>query len=57
MAIAPNDAAAKPPAAGASVASRFGEITPAFTAAFGTGSTLACCWERAMPPSPGQYKR
>ena len=37
MAIAPADAAAKPPAAGTSIASRFGEITPAFAAAFGAG--------------------
>jgi len=39
MAIAPTGVAAKPPAAGASIASRFGEITPAFAAAFGAGST------------------
>jgi len=37
MAITPIDAAAMPPAAGASIASRFGEITPVFAAAFGTG--------------------
>jgi hypothetical protein len=39
MATSPADAAEKPPAAGASIASRFGEITPAFAAAFGAGST------------------
>jgi hypothetical protein len=37
MSTAPADAAAKPPAAGASIESRFGEITPAFAAAFGAG--------------------
>jgi hypothetical protein len=37
MAITPTDAAAMPPAAGASIASRFGEITPAFAAPFGAG--------------------